>query len=234
MLDTAIDIPEVLNLVLFKLVRSKTKFWQMLGRGMRLCPDLFGPGKVKEFFSIFDYCQNLKCFGQDPETSDGVTAESLGKRLFKTRVELITELDRDIGDGEAGVTVAELWQETAEFLRGQVAAMNINNFIVRPKRRLVERYADGKAWEKLAMSQQIGLAADIAGLPSELIDEDEDAKKFDLLMLRLQLAIPRYEVSYERLRKKVIEIGGLLVEKGNIPMVQRQLEIIQEIQSDEF
>jgi predicted GIY-YIG superfamily endonuclease len=59
MLDTGIDIPEVVNLVFFKLVRSKTKFWQMLGRGTRLCPDLFGPGKDKEFFYVFDYCQNL-------------------------------------------------------------------------------------------------------------------------------------------------------------------------------
>jgi type I restriction enzyme, R subunit len=234
MLDTGIDIPEVLNLVFFKLIRSKTKFWQMLGRGTRLCPDLFGRGRDKEFFYIFDYCQNLEFFGQDPETSDGVTAESLGKRLFKARVELIAELDTDTGEGEGAVKLAELRRETAEFLRGQVAAMNINNFVVRPKRRLVERYADPKAWEKLDMSQQIELAAEVAGLPSELIDDDEDAKKFDLLMLRLQLAILRHEVSYERLRRQVIEIGGLLEEKGNIPMVQHQLEIIQEVQTDDF
>ena len=62
MLDTGIDIPEVVNLVFFKLVRSKTKFWQMLGRGTRLCPDLFGPGKDKELFYVFDYCQNLEFF----------------------------------------------------------------------------------------------------------------------------------------------------------------------------
>src|SRR5207344_2508335 len=67
MLDTGIDIPEVVNLVFFKLVRSKTKFWQMLGRGTRLCPDLFGPGKHKELFFVFDYCQNLGYFSQDPE-----------------------------------------------------------------------------------------------------------------------------------------------------------------------
>src|SRR5262245_39248077 len=62
MLDTGIDIPEVVNPVFFKLVRSMTKFWQMLGRGTRLCPDLFGPGEHKEFFYIFDYCQNLDYF----------------------------------------------------------------------------------------------------------------------------------------------------------------------------
>jgi type I restriction enzyme R subunit len=66
MLDTGIDIPEVVNLVFFKLVRSKTKFWQMLGRGTRLCPDLFGPGDDKAKFRLFDYCGNLEYFSQDP------------------------------------------------------------------------------------------------------------------------------------------------------------------------
>ena len=66
MLDTGIDVPEVVNLVFFKLVRSKTKFWQMVGRGTRLRPDLFGPGQPKEFFYIFDYCQNLEFFSQNP------------------------------------------------------------------------------------------------------------------------------------------------------------------------
>jgi len=65
MLDTGIDVPEVVNLVFFKLVRSKTKFWQMVGRGTRLCPDLFGPGQHKETFYIFDYCQNLEYFSQN-------------------------------------------------------------------------------------------------------------------------------------------------------------------------
>jgi type I restriction enzyme R subunit len=66
MLDTGIDIPEIVNLVFLKLVRSKTKFWQMVGRGTRLCADLFGPGKNKKFFYVFDYCQNLEFFSQNP------------------------------------------------------------------------------------------------------------------------------------------------------------------------
>ena len=66
MLDTGIDVPEIVNLVFFKIVRSKTKFWQMLGRGTRLCPDLFGPGRHKEFFHVFDFCQNFEFFNQNP------------------------------------------------------------------------------------------------------------------------------------------------------------------------
>ena len=91
MLDTGIDVPEVVNLVFFKIVRSKTKFWQMVGRGTRLCPDLFGPGKDKEFFYIFDYCGNLEYFGANPDAVEGSLGESLGKRLFKARLEVIAE-----------------------------------------------------------------------------------------------------------------------------------------------
>jgi type I restriction enzyme R subunit len=98
MLDTGIDIPEVVNLVFFKLVRSKTKFWQMLGRGTRLCPDLFGPGKHKEFFYVFDYCQNLEYFSQNIPATEGALGESLGKRLFNARLELIGELDIEAGE----------------------------------------------------------------------------------------------------------------------------------------
>ena len=97
MLDTGIDVPEVVNLVFFKLVRSKTKFWQMVGRGTRLCPDLFGPGQDKEFFYLFDYCQNLEYFSQNPATTEGSAGDSLGKRLFTTRLELIGELDQGHG-----------------------------------------------------------------------------------------------------------------------------------------
>src|SRR5207249_952627 len=141
MLDTGIDVPEVLNLVFFKLVRSKTKFWQMVGRGTRLSPNLFGIGKDKECFYIFDYCQNLEFFGQNPDTTDGASGESLGKRLFKARIELISALDEGAKEEKA----AELRLETAELLRSQVASMNVNNFIVRPKRKYVEHYSEAKA-----------------------------------------------------------------------------------------
>ena len=89
-----IDVPEVVNLVFFKLVRSKTKFWQMIGRGTRLSPNLLGPDKDKAFFYVFDYCQNLEFFSQNPETIEGSSGESLGERLFKLRLELIAELDK--------------------------------------------------------------------------------------------------------------------------------------------
>jgi len=236
MLDTGIDVPEVVNLVFFKLVRSKTKFWQMVGRGTRLCPDLFGPGKNKDFFYVFDYCQNLEFFSQNPETTDGALGEALGKRLFKARLEIIAELDKappglvtDIPQDEI-----ELRQEIRDLLRSEVAAMNVNNFVVRTQRRLVEKYAKRDAWTVLEPDAMSELARDVAGLPTELEPEDEEAKRFDLLLLNLQLSVLRSEPSFERLSRQVIAIAGLLEEKASIPMVHQQLAHIQEIQTDEW
>ena len=92
MLDTGIDVPEVVNLVFFKIVRSKTKFWQMIGRGTRLRPDLFGPGRHKEHFLVFDFCQNFEFFNQNPKLTEGALGTSLGAKLFKARVELVGEI----------------------------------------------------------------------------------------------------------------------------------------------
>jgi type I restriction enzyme R subunit len=100
MLDTGIDVPEIVNLVFFKQVRSKTKFWQMMGRGTRLCEDLFGPGQHKEFFRVFDYCQNLEFFGANPELKEAGTAKSLSERLFAARIDLVRALDEKGGKAE--------------------------------------------------------------------------------------------------------------------------------------
>ncbi len=247
MLDTGIDIPEVANLVFFKLVRSKTKFWQMLGRGTRLCPDLLGPGRHKQFFYLFDYCQNLEFFSQNPEVTDGALVESLGKRLFKARLEIIGELDKKLVTGadadrvqEPQTMYGELATEAgvrraiAELLHGEVAAMNLENFVVRPKRRLVEKYAEPEAWVSLSDDAFTELSHEVAGLPSELDAEAEEAKRFDLLILNLQLALLRSEPAFERLRDQVKEIAGLLEEKSAIPMVREQMPLIQDLQTDEW
>ncbi len=247
MLDTGIDIPEIVNLVFFKLVRSKTKFWQMLGRGTRLRPDLFGPGKHKAFFYLFDYCQNLEFFSEDLPLTEGRVGESLTKRLFKSRLELVGELDERMDLVTHGVaaepaapsyleprTELDVRRATAELLHHEVESMNLDNFLVRPKRRLVEKYAKPEAWAVLPAGARAELAEEVAGLPSELDPENEEAKRFDLLMLRLQLAVLKSEPGFERLRNQVIEIAGLLEEKTAIPMVKAQMALILDLQTEEW
>jgi type I restriction enzyme R subunit len=261
MLDTGIDVPEVVNLVFFKVVRSKTKFWQMLGRGTRLCPDLFGTGRHKEFFYVFDWCRNFEFFNQNPVVADAPVGESLAKKLFVSRVELIGELDkkdkkedaaeaqhgeytqlptRVLHVGEAGSAVdleaehRNLRKDVAARLCEEVAGMSLDNFIVRPRRRLVEKYAKPDAWKALGLDEQTELRDEVAGLPSGLVDDDLAAKEFDLLILKTQLAVLRADHAFDGLQRKIREIAGLLEEISNVPMVERELELIQEIQTDAF
>ncbi len=240
MLDTGIDVPEIVNLVFFKPIRSKTKFWQMIGRGTRLCPDLFGPGQDKENFTVFDFCRNLEFFTQDIPAAPGSVADSLGKKLFKTRVDLIAELDKQLPSKPRSPGMSEeapgaaLREDTATLLVKEVAAMNIDNFIVRPKRRLVEKYAKPESWKALDQQAQHELTEEVAGLPAELDPEDEEAKRFDLLMLNLQLAALRHAPGFARLQEKAQAIANALQEKVAIPMVQQQIELIMEIAGDEW
>jgi type I restriction enzyme R subunit len=245
MLDTGIDVPEVVNLVFFKVVRSKTKFWQMVGRGTRLRPDLFGPGQDKQNFFIFDYCQNLEFFSQNPDFQEGAASEPLGTRLFKARLEMVAELDarlpgsayvKDSPDKPWGthLTLEDVRQATAALLHEQVAAMNVDNFVVRPKRQYVERYAKAGAWVKLTTEARHELETQVASLPTALVDEDEEAKRFDMLMLRMQLSVLQASNDFARLKDKVQKIASALEEQMAIPAIKAEMVLIQAVASDEW
>lgn len=244
MLDTGIDVPEVVNLVFFKLVRSKSKFWQMIGRGTRLCPDLYGPGEDKKNFYVFDFCANLEFFSQDLPESGGSAQKSLGERLFETRLGLVAALDQHgpapddapdpaVGHGEAsdrGLRVDIAWS-----LHEVVAAMNLDNFLVRPARQHVETYAQWDSWATLTPEKAGDISRHLAGLPSALRDEDEDAKRFDLILLRLQLArLDGDALLFERLRKQVQDITEALLSQTAIPSVKAQEVLLESLSGDDW
>lgn len=244
MLDTGIDVPEVVNLVFFKIVRAKTKFWQMVGRGTRLCKDLFGPGDHKKNFFIFDFCQNLEFFSQNPKGSEGNAAESLSTRLFKARLQVISALDGKLSlEPKAGenlpaygghLTEEQLRKETAEFLHKIVAAMNVDNFVVRPKRQFVDKFAKPEAWKQLGPEDLHELANKVADLPTEFTDEDEEAKRFDMLVLRTQLSILQATTDFASLREKIQNIASSLEEQSAIPAIKAEMVFIQQVVSDDW
>ena len=245
MLDTGIDVPEVVNLVFFKLVRSKTKFWQMLGRGTRLCRDLFGPGEDKKNFFVFDFCQNLEYFSQNPAGGEGATKESLTTRLFKGRLELIGELDAPAKQGNGAgeqpprpygghPTLEEMRKATATTLQERVAAMNVDNFVVRPHRQAVEHYALPEAWQVLQSDDVDTLSHRIASLPSQRTDDDEEAKRFDMLVLRAQLSILQASPDFLSLRQKIQGIAASLEDELAIPAIKAEATLIHAVASDEW
>ena len=243
MLDTGIDIPQVGNLVFFKLVRSKTKFWQMLGRGTRLSPDLLGPGADKKFFYLFDYCGNLEYFSQDLPEGEGSVGVGLSARIFAARVELLTAIDAEepqegdrvgAADDPDPSSLAAVRRSVAGVLHRDVASMNTDNFLVRPHRRLVERYATRDAWQSLTDEQAAELAATVSRLPAGTPGEEEQAKRFDLLALRLQLGLLRADTGFLHLVEQVKEIAAALEEKTAIPLVNAQMPLIQDLQTDDY
>lgn len=226
MLDTGIDVPEVVNLVFFKPLRSKTKFWQMIGRGTRLCPDLFGPGDDKTRFLVFDYCQNLEYFSQDLPAAEGSGAVPLTERLFRSRLELLRVLDDQQIWGEQRAEVADI-------LRDCVASMPQQNFLVRPHLELVERFSERDAWQDVSVGDLATLADRVARLPSEIEPEHEDSKRFDVLVLNTQIAALKGE-PYERERRQIMQIAGLLEGQQAIPAIKQELALILDVQTDEW
>ncbi len=243
MLDTGIDVPEVVSLVFFKMVRSKTKFWQMVGRGTRLCKDLFGPGDDKRDFYLFDFCGNLEFFSQNPEFTEASSTEALSTRLFKARLQVVLELDKRLEQEQGtyeGVsapygdkpTEANLRADIVQMLHEKVLAMNVDNFVVRPHRFYVEKFAKPEVWTNLGADEVEELNTRLADLPSALMDDDEEAKRFDMLVLRTQLSIlqatPEFASLRERIQRIAIELEGQMA----IPAIKAEAVLIQAVTGD--
>ena len=231
MLDTGVDVPEVANLVFFKPVYSRIKFWQMIGRGTRLCPDLFGPGDDKHDFRVFDFCFNFDFFREQPEGIEAGGGVPLRARLFRSRVQLLTHVQA-VPDLDPEAALAEAL--TTELHR-EVAAMNRENFIVRMQLEAVERFRRRESWERLTASDVETLQSDVAGLPSEIETDDIESRLFDLTALKMQLALAEGDLgTFEQHRRRVVEIAMLLEEKSAIPAVAAQLAYLASVQENAF
>lgn len=241
MLDSGIDVAEVCNLVFFKLVRSRSKFWQMLGRGNRLRSDLYGPGQDKEDFFVFDLCRNLEFFDQSMDPSGGSLPESLTVRLFKARVGLLVALGAradyawpvGVEPGSGDMSEDGLRVDLASSLREIVAAMSLDNLMVRSAREWVEQYVQEAAWQKVAQGDAREVTEHLAHLPSAVRDTSEAAKRFDFLMLRLQLARLEGDTdSFEVLRARAQELALGLMLQTAIPSVKEQESLLSEFAND--
>ncbi|MDV6274630.1 DEAD/DEAH box helicase family protein [Rhodococcus erythropolis] len=228
MLDTGIDVPDVVNLVFFKPVRSKAKFWQMVGRGTRLRENLYGPGQDKENFFIFDVCGNFDFFNAHPDAADGAATVSLSQRLFSTRTDLVFALGK-YGAGN------DLRVEVADMLHRSVVGMRLDNFIVRSKHRHVEKYANRDEWESLTEQKAAEIVDNLAGLPTEVRDSDEMAKRFDLMVLRAQLAVVNNDGTLPKYQDPIRSIADGLLDQGlSIPQVKAKEKLLREVASDEW
>ena len=231
MLDTGIDVHEIVNLVFFKAVKSRAKFWQMIGRGTRTCPDLFGPGNDKLYFLIFDFCDNFAFFEVNPQGISPHRTESLTEKIFKKRV-FLAHLLRNPEPGEEPGT-RRLFTHLADTLHRDISELDPNSFIVRSHRKYVVEYSSRPRWDQLELTDVSDIESQLAHLLSPG-DPDEFARRFDLLIISLQLSIVEKSGTKTTYMKKLRQLAASLEKLKNIPAVKTHIERIHAIQTEQF
>lgn len=230
MLDTGVDVPEIVNLVLFKPVYSVSKFWQMIGRGTRLCEDLFGIGEHKELFRVFDLCKNFKFFGENPKGRQTGNSESLTTKIFKATVLLAESfrVEPFLDEYHQGVR-----KDYLSWCYGRLDALNREKFRVKMYLNSVEKFSEPNIWNSLS-DFDIG---ELFERVSELIfipDNDELAKRFDLIMLNFQLALVEDSPKQEYYKSIVFKTAESLSRLLNIKAVANQKTLIMAAKDDSF
>ena len=222
MLDTGIDVPEVLNLVFFKKVMSKAKFWQMIGRGTRLCPGLLD-GKDKDKFYIFDFCGNFEFFRMNKgrPTANQMALQGAIFNLKAQIVYMLQDLQFQTDD------LIAFRKVLVEDMVRKVRELNKENFAVRQHLKYVELYANPENYAALSYEDTLIIKEELAPLITP--DEDEPAAmRFDALMYGIELAYlvgKKYTKARSDLFKKVSGIAGV----ANIPEIMAQAELIRNI-----
>ena len=231
MMDTGVDAPRVVNLVFFKQVKSSTKFWQMIGRGTRLCPDLFGPGLNKTEFAIFDYCQNFEFFGVNPDGIEGNLIKSLTQQVFEAKLEvaLLLREKADSTDDQRALAEAYLTE-----LQQLVASLDVNRFVVKAKMRAVVEYSDKARWENLSKGDRLDVNTHLSTLILPNKNDDELARRFDILILNYQLALLSGAYRTDGYINKISGTAKALLKKQNIPAIALHVTLLNELQTEPF
>lgn len=236
MMDTGIDVPECVNLVFFKKVRSKTKFWQMIGRGTRLSKELTcidqidGEYTAKRRFLIFDYCGNFEYFRAHKEGFESRETKTLSENIFGKQIRIAVALQESAFAGDD----YQSWRsELVETCYSQVLALNTDLIAVRLHIQSVEKYKKPGAFNYISEGDKGELMQQIAPIV-HLDDNDEFAKRFDNFMYGLVIAQIEQMPSLKNAQKQLRDIGTLLERKVSIPQVKAKLPIIKEVNTDAF
>ena len=231
MLDTGIDVPEVLNLVFFKKVMSKAKFWQMIGRGTRLCPGLLD-GKDKEKFYIFDFCGNFDFFRLMDGNKRSIAANviSVQGAVFYLKSQIAFKL-QDLAYQTEYLT--DFRKSLVEDMVGKVRELNKENFAVRQHLKYVELYANPDNYNGLTYEDTLLMSEELAPL---ILPEEDDAKalRFDALLYGIELAYlagKKYGRARSDLYKKVAAIASVA---NNIPEIMAKSELINKILQTDY
>ena len=230
MLDTGIDVPEILNLVFYKKVKSYAKFWQMIGRGTRLCKNLLGKGQDKEKFLILDFCGNFDYFRVNTNGQDNGKQVGLTERIFNTQVEICRCLQA--GEYTQQKEYVDFRQNLVEKLCHEVICLNDDSFRVKLRRKYVDIYRQMESWQDLDTSKIADIKQNIAPIVP-VTDKDELARRFDYTMYGIILGTLN-QTNINRFAAMVNTSCQKLAGKYTIPQVAAQRQLIDRIIQDGY
>ena len=237
MLDTGVDIPEVLNLVFFKKVRSKIKFVQMIGRGTRLCENVYGPGKNKSGFLIFDYCGNFEYFGSHPDGKDTKEMLTLSQRLFQIRLDMLFELQR-LEYQEDTWFHAYYDQIKTELHNAVIKIKSHDSRIqVREAMQYVDKYYDLNTWISLSPVLVKEAKVHLTPLVDSGLNGDHLAVAFDVRMFYVEkalLATGEVTKAADHIKNLRLIAQYLLTEKASVPQVLAKATDLKLMMSESF
>ena len=227
MLDTGIDVPEILNLVFFKKVMSKAKFWQMIGRGTRLCPNLLD-GKDKEKFYIFDFCGNFDFFrlNKGKATKNQLSIQG---SIFSLEFDIAFKL-QDIAYQTDDLIAFRA--SLVESMVNKVRKLDKSNFAVKQHLKYVEMYSNPESYKLITYENTLDIKRELAPL-IEPEDDNAIALRFDALMYGIELAYLMNKKDgrrYKDLKDKVKSISKI----ANIPEIIEQKDIINKILNTDY
>ncbi len=180
MLDTGIDVPECVNLVFAKPIKSKVKFWQMVGRGTRLCENLYGPGLDKKHFLVFDHWGNFEHFKMNPDEDEGTQSKSLAQKVFEAKLVLAVEALKK--------AEMEIFADVIPQIKADIDSLNDQTIAVREKWKLKAQLSEEKRLMQMAPDTKALLFDEMAPLMQwKKTTGESEALRLDLQLLQLQL-----------------------------------------------
>lgn len=235
MMDTGIDVPEIVNLVFFKKVRSKIKFWQMVGRGTRLCQGLnvldpiTGPSEDKQRFYIFDWCRNFEFFRENPKVVEGKIGSSLSEAVFARQATLAKNLQESVFSSDE----YQSWRsELVNTLHYQVVDLNDELVTVRLHRKAVEKFKQEQSYVYISDGDLGVLVSEVAPLVRNG-ESDVDALRFDAFMYGFMCSLCEGKGIANHVNR-LVSISMELRSKITIPQVKEKLSLLDEIVEERF
>ena len=226
MLDTGIDVPDVLNLVFFKRIYSKIKFVQMIGRGTRKSDNIYGHLKHKNQFYIFDFCDNFSFFEMNPQGRIVNQGYSMTQKVFQMKLDLLFELQKQ--EHQTNSFHKTYYEKIRTELYQTVRDFNRERILVRNSLPIVDKYSVESKWTYLSKFD----IQEVKNNLTLLVDSDKDiesAKAFDLKVFYIMLSLISEDVVAKRAIEQVVRISQALLERLSIPQVAEKKELLLEV-----